>query len=229
MYIYKSCYLYGILQESVYVHLQELLFIGIAGVLLVNLVYVPYRLMLESRIDSDVKLLFTAIFTISLICYLRDASVFSVRFIFGSLISMITISLVATGIFMTVGRFLAVHVQTNRRKFFGRDYDKMDGHDFEYYCADLLKKKGFSKVTVTQGSGDYGIDIIAWKNNVKYGIQCKRYSGNVGYRAVEEAYTGARVYNCDRAVVLTNSDFTKQAMSGARKIGVELWGSEMLK
>ena len=220
-------YMYRILQESVAVHLQEIVFIGIAGIVLVNLVYVPYRLMIDSKLDSDIKLLFTVVFTISLICYLRSASEFSVRFIFGSFISMIVISLSITGILIAVVKGSSVHLQINRRKNWGVEYDKLEGHDFEYYCADLLKRKGFRKVTVTQGSGDYGIDIIAWKENTKYGIQCKRYSGNVGYRAVEEAYTGASIYNCDRAVVMTNSKFTKQAMSGARRLGVELWGREM--
>ena len=220
-------YMYRILQESVAVHLQEIVFIGVSGIVLVNLVYVPYRLMIDSKLDSDIKLLFTLVFTISLICYLRSASEFSVRFIFGSMISIIVISLSVTGIFVAVVKSSSVHLQNNRRKIFDREYDKMEGHDFEYYCADLLKRKGFRKVTVTQGSGDYGIDIIAWKDNVKYGIQCKRYSGNVGYHAVEESYTGASIYNCNRAVVMTNSDFTKQAIKGARRLGVELWGSEM--
>ena len=49
----------------------------------------------------------------------------------------------------------------------------MDGHDFEYFCADLLRKNGFDKVEVTKGSGDQGIDIIAFKDGIKYGIQCK--------------------------------------------------------
>ena len=37
----------------------------------------------------------------------------------------------------------------------------MDGHEFEYFCGDLLKKNEFSNVEVTRGSGDQGIDIIA--------------------------------------------------------------------
>ena len=220
-------YLYRILEEKAAVHVQEVIFIGMAGIVLVNLVYVPYRLMIDSKIDSDIKLLFTSVFTISLIYYLRSASEFSVRFIFGSLISMIVISLSITGILIAVVKCSSVHVQMDRRNMVGADYNKLEGHDFEYYCADILKRKGFRKITVTQGSGDYGIDIIAWKDNVKYGIQCKRYSGNVGYRAVEEAYTGAGIYSCNRAVVMTNSGFTKQAKQGARRLGVELWGSEM--
>ena len=43
-------------------------------------------------------------------------------------------------------------------------YEEMDGHDFEYFCADLLSRRGFSEVEVTKGSGDYGIDILAEKD-----------------------------------------------------------------
>ena len=46
--------------------------------------------------------------------------------------------------------------------------DGMDGHRFECWCADLLKKNGFSDVEVTQGSGDQGVDIIAVKDGIRY-------------------------------------------------------------
>lgn len=41
--------------------------------------------------------------------------------------------------------------------------DEMEGHDFEYFCADLLEKQGFVEVEVTRGSGDFGVDILAEK------------------------------------------------------------------
>lgn len=34
--------------------------------------------------------------------------------------------------------------------------DNMEGHDFEYWCADILKRSGFDNVEVTPGSGDQG-------------------------------------------------------------------------
>ena len=49
----------------------------------------------------------------------------------------------------------------------------MDGLQFEHRCAELLRYRGFHKVTVTKGSGDQGVDILAKKNGIKYGIQCK--------------------------------------------------------
>ena len=69
----------------------------------------------------------------------------------------------------------------------------MDGHEYEYACAQYLKRNGFTKVQVTKASGDQGIDIIATKEK-KYGIQCKYYSGAVGNKAVQEAYAGSKFY-----------------------------------
>lgn len=104
----------------------------------------------------------------------------------------------------------------------------MDGWEFEEYCASILRKNGFSHVEVTRGSGDFGIDVIAEKAGVRYGIQCKKYSGTVGWHAVEEAKAGAEYWECQRAVVLTNSNFSRQALEGAAKIGVELWDGQKL-
>ena len=42
--------------------------------------------------------------------------------------------------------------------------DELDGHDFEFFCADLLRAQGFIDVEVTRGSGDFGVDILASMN-----------------------------------------------------------------
>ena len=99
----------------------------------------------------------------------------------------------------------------------------MDGHEYEYRCAKMLKRKGFSKIKVTRASGDQGIDILAFKGGRTYGIQCKYYSGPVGNRAVQEAFAGAKFYGCDVAAVLTNSTFTPSARNLAQKTDVVLW------
>ena len=68
--------------------------------------------------------------------------------------------------------------------------DELDGHDFEFFCADLLRTQGFIDVEVTRGSGDFGVDILAEKDGVTYAIQCKCYTAPVGVKAVQEAYAG---------------------------------------
>ena len=72
----------------------------------------------------------------------------------------------------------------------GRELDAMEGHDFEYFCADLLEDHGFKSVEVTRGSGDYGVDVLAEKEGVTYAVQCKRYDGPVGVKAVQECGAG---------------------------------------
>lgn len=108
------------------------------------------------------------------------------------------------------------------------NYDYMDGHQFEHFCADLLQKNGFINVEVTQGSGDHGIDILAEKEGISYAIQCKCYSSNIGNAAVQQAYTGKGFYNKDISVVLTNQYFTSQAKEEACKLGVKLWNRDKL-
>lgn len=68
--------------------------------------------------------------------------------------------------------------------------DGMDGHQFERFCADLLRKNGFVDVKITPGSGDQGVDIIAVKNGIRYAIQCKNYSSPLGNTPIQEVCAG---------------------------------------
>lgn len=108
------------------------------------------------------------------------------------------------------------------------DLDRMEGHDFEYACADILSANGYSDVQVTQASGDYGIDVLASKNGNLYAIQCKCYQSAVGNHAVQEAYAGAAYYGGRIPVVMTNQNFTSAATNMAQNLGVQLWGRNEL-
>lgn len=99
----------------------------------------------------------------------------------------------------------------------------MTGREFEEYCADLLRKKGYRRVTVTKASGDQGADILARRHGRTYAIQCKLYQKPVGNAAVQEAFAGRQYYGCDRGMVMTNSTFTKGARELAERTETELW------
>ena len=71
--------------------------------------------------------------------------------------------------------------------------------------------------------------IITMVIGIIYAIQCKRYNGPVGIDAVQQVYAGRDFYECNVAVVLTNSYFSKAAQRLADKIGVVLWDREMFK
>lgn len=105
----------------------------------------------------------------------------------------------------------------------------MDGHEFEYFCADLFRKNGYSEVCVTPGSGDQGVDILAVKDGIKYAIQCKNYASPLGNTSVQEVNAGKTFYQCHVGVVLTNSTFTTGAIKLADATGVLLWDKVTLQ
>lgn len=107
--------------------------------------------------------------------------------------------------------------------------DEMDGHDFEYFCAELLEQYGYKNVHVTSASGDQGVDIIAIKNGLRYAFQCKRYSSKVGNNAVQQVNTGKSLYCCSKGIVITNNYFTVSAQQIAKATGIELWDRDVLR
>ena len=107
------------------------------------------------------------------------------------------------------------------------DVDSMNGQQFEELITKLFIKMGYDAYT-TKASGDQGIDVIAEKNGIKYGIQAKCYAGSVGNAAVQEAVAGRLFYGCDKIIVVTNSYFTKSAIELAEYNSVILWDRDIL-
>lgn len=116
-----------------------------------------------------------------------------------------------------------------RRFFFGVNFDKMNGYEFEEYAAGYLKRNGYSKVTVTKASRDFGVDLIAKKHRTNYAVQCKLYQGKVGNSAIQEAVAGKSYYDCDEAMVITNSVFYPGAIVLAKANDVTLIDGTQLK
>lgn len=106
--------------------------------------------------------------------------------------------------------------------------DHMAGHDFENWCADLLKRNGFEDVKVTPGSNDQGVDVLAEKGGIKYAVQCKCYSTDLGNTPVQEVNTGKMIYHCHVGAVMTNRYFTQGGKDAAAATGVLLWDRDKL-
>jgi len=104
------------------------------------------------------------------------------------------------------------------------EIDKMTGVEFEEKLSILFSQLGYT-VRHTGKTGDYGVDLIIEKDGKKTAVQAKRY----GYRehvpesAIQQAFSGAKFYNCNDALVVTNSRFTSYANKLAHSIGVSLW------
>ena len=127
---------------------------------------------------------------------------------------------------LVVGAFWLLLGKKRRR---ADAFEDMEGHEFEYFCADLLEQNGFIDVEVTRGSGDYGIDILAEKEGVTYAVQCKCYTAPVGVKAVQEAYAGRDYYGRMVGAVMTNQYFTSPAVKAAEKLKILLWDGGCLE
>jgi restriction system protein len=101
-------------------------------------------------------------------------------------------------------------------------FNSIDPFEYERWCAQSLREHGWDAST-TKGGGDQGVDIIAKKDNRKVALQCKLYtSGAVGNKAVQEIHAAAAFIEADRAVVVSNADYTLSARQLAAKLGVLL-------
>lgn len=105
--------------------------------------------------------------------------------------------------------------------------DRMSGREFEHYLKLLFGRLGY-RVELTQLVGDYGADLILGRDGMRTLVQAKRWNRSVGIRAVQEAAAGRPYRSCDRAMVVTNSRFSKAARELARANRVELWDRDRL-
>ncbi|BDA67363.1 hypothetical protein RIVM261_081690 [Rivularia sp. IAM M-261] len=99
--------------------------------------------------------------------------------------------------------------------------DGMLGKEFELFLLRILERFGYWGYQ-TADSGDYGADLIVFKDGLKIVVQAKRYSKSVGIKAIQEVLGAVKYYNADKALVITNSRFTKQAEGLAAKSDVDL-------
>jgi restriction system protein len=108
-----------------------------------------------------------------------------------------------------------------------KDIDSMDGIQFEYYLKELYRSRSY-EAEVTNASGDYGGDLLLNKDGKKIVVQAKRYSKDVGIKAVQEVIGAKSYYKADAAWVVSNRYFTKAAKELAQKGNVLLVDRDML-
>ena len=102
-----------------------------------------------------------------------------------------------------------------------------DPYDFEQQVAQMLRNSGLV-VEVTGGSGDEGIDVIAYDQTPitggTYLVQCKRYSPDhkVGVSEVRELYGTMQEKRAAKGVLVTSSTFTTGALKFAEDKSIEL-------
>jgi Holliday junction resolvasome RuvABC ATP-dependent DNA helicase subunit len=115
------------------------------------------------------------------------------------------------------------------------DLAHLSGIGFEKIITQLLQQMGFV-AEMTKASGDGGIDIVAELHKPitggRYLIQCKNLAPDslIGAPIVREFY-GAMVADkkAIKGILITTSDFTRQAQEFAETLPLELINGERLK
>lgn len=102
----------------------------------------------------------------------------------------------------------------------------MDDYDFEHFVAELWERRGW-ETTVSEQSGDRGIDVVATKSvpyEQKILIQAKRYGENttVGSPDIQQyASLKNQQPGVDQVLVVTTNRFTNQATEIAQQLNVK--------
>jgi len=98
----------------------------------------------------------------------------------------------------------------------------LTGADFEKLVYRLFETIGYS-VELVGRSGDQGGDLIANKNGERLLIQTKCYRDwSTGNEAVQQVVAAMKYYDCKKAIVITTSYFTPEAIALAKANSVEL-------
>jgi restriction system protein len=107
------------------------------------------------------------------------------------------------------------------------DIDQLNGRQFEKRLAAHFRRQGY-QVDLTPYQGDFGADLIIERDGVPTAIQAKRWKEYVGVGAVQEIVSAKAYYQCQHAMVVTNSAFTQAARQLAASNEVTLWDRRAL-
>jgi restriction system protein len=109
----------------------------------------------------------------------------------------------------------------------------MTPKDFEYTVAEILRRLGYKDIKVIGGSGDLGVDILAYnKDGKKVAVQCKKYISKKVTSPELQLFIGMMVteYKADYGLYVTTSYYTRDAyhLAMKHKDKLEIWTGRTL-
>ncbi len=108
-------------------------------------------------------------------------------------------------------------------------FSLLSGDGFEKLLYMLFVKMGYDVEHIGR-SGDQGGDLVANKNGDRVLIQAKCYKDwSTGNAAVQQVVGATKFYDCIRAMVVTTSYFTPQAIALAKANNTELISKQQLQ
>jgi hypothetical protein len=113
-------------------------------------------------------------------------------------------------------------IDINKLGLLTNSLEDIDPHDFEFFVAKILSKRGYH-TELTKLVGDDGVDVLAYdKSQRRIAIQCKRYKKSVGPAIIREMKGAQKLNHCDASVVVTTSWFTDAAQRTANQLNIGL-------
>lgn len=110
------------------------------------------------------------------------------------------------------------------------DVMNLSPREFEEFIEDIFRKKWFETV-IGKWTKDWWVDVTATLDNIKFIIQCKHYSeNNKIWSPVIQQLNGVIVEGSELPwrIFVTTSSFTADAVSEAKKSGMELWDKDYI-
>lgn len=117
----------------------------------------------------------------------------------------------------------------SRTGFTRADLRKLSPDQFEEWCADRLRERGY-QVTIVGGQSDHGVDLIAERDGRRMVVQCKRWFGIrlVGEPQVRDLYGAMQHEQASTAMVITTGQYSEAATKWAENKPIRLCGAEQL-
>ncbi|VFB13489.1 Predicted endonuclease distantly related to archaeal Holliday junction resolvase and Mrr-like restriction enzymes [Bacteroides heparinolyticus] len=100
----------------------------------------------------------------------------------------------------------------------------MTSREYEEYVARIFQCRGYETI-VTPQSSDWGIDVIATKENEKIAIQAKMFghtSRKVNRSVIMQLYGAMAYQDCSKAVLATDGEVLEDAVIVAKKLRIEI-------
>lgn len=145
-----------------------------------------------------------------------------------ALSGLIILGSIALGTALLVKYFIDERNKQRLQALSEADISVMSGKQFQVYVCILLRKQGYKGVKEIEPSRDLGVDIIARKDGVTWGVQVKRYASKVGPNALGQVLRTLKRHNCERGMVVTNSTFTGGIIDLAKDNNIVLIGRDEL-
>ena len=106
--------------------------------------------------------------------------------------------------------------------------DAMTGRQFEVLLEHFFANKGYRVARIGGRRGELGADLLLNDAQGRMIVRARRWNGMVRDDTVQQAVAAMTRYGAARALVVTSSDYSQDAVTVAKSNGVTLWNRATL-